>query len=211
MFEYVSSAPSIIRSPGLLRVVPERLYQESSENFNTVTIIRRLSGEIISIHDGHLPEYWYPFLDPTDQIIPLFAVDTVVYLTSGVSYTVPLDWSNTSNTIKAWGGGQASTATTGGKGGGYASISNTALTAGASIAISIGSGGNSSGESGGNTQFRDSSTLLANGGNSATARVGTVKYAGGSGGNSRGGGGGAAGPDGAGANGGNGEVRIYSF
>ena len=61
--------------------------------------------------------------------------DTQVILTSGTSYTVPDDWSDTSNTIEAIGGGGSggSNSRAGGGGGGYSKITNLSLTAGASI------------------------------------------------------------------------------
>src|SRR5258707_11255963 len=74
---------------------------------------------------------------------------TTMFLTSGTTWTVPNDWNNSSNTIEAIGAGgggagghlASGNPGAGGGGGAYATISNVALTPGASIAIQIGQGG----------------------------------------------------------------------
>ncbi len=159
---------------------------------------------------------------------------TIVYLTSGSTWTVPYDWNSASNTIQiigagGGGGGGGSSGAGGGAGGGaYAKKSNLTLTPGEIIDYAIGAGGtagpgNGAGGAGGDTWFNGAtfgaSSVGAKGGEgggakglggiggaggSSTASIGDVTYAGGTGGTLLGGGGGAAGPYGAGANGGGG-------
>lgn len=136
-------------------------------------------------------------------------------LTGSGNFTVTAQCASGRNTIDAigeGGNGSAGLTTAGGRGGGggaWARISNLAMTQGASIAYTAGTGG-----SGTDTMFKDSSTLLAKPGGNAAAgasgtggssgsSVGTSKFGGASGGaNSSscagGGGGGAAGPIGIG-------------
>ncbi len=143
------------------------------------------------------------------------AASKVIFLTSGTSsWTVPADWNSANNKIEAIGAGGSSVGTSGvygGGGGAYAKITNLALTPGAVIPVQIGAGGGAV-----TTQFRDSSTLVADYGRNGTASingaggtvansVGSVKYKGGDAGSwvsDAPGGGGAAGPNGAGGNGG---------
>ena len=158
-------------------------------------------------------------LDPTP---------TIVYLTSGTSWTVPSDWNSTNNTIEVIGGGgnggtgSAQNGGGGGGGGAYSKKINVSLTAGASVTYAIGSiagdtyfcnstsncasiSGNAiiAGAKGGTS---GSGTIPGAGGTSATNGVGDTKFSGGTGftngadGNSSsgGGGGGAAGPNGIG-------------
>ena len=76
---------------------------------------------------------------------------SVIFLTSGSTWTVPNDWNNSNNTIEcigAGGGGSAMVGqagygeiATGGGGGAYSKISNLSLTYGANISISVGTGG----------------------------------------------------------------------
>src|SRR5262249_34384471 len=74
---------------------------------------------------------------------------TRVYLTTGVSWTVPSDWNNTTNTIQCIGGGgggvdgSVAVGGAGGSGGGgaYASISNLTLIPGATVEYRVGTGG----------------------------------------------------------------------
>ncbi|HUO50311.1 MAG TPA: fibronectin type III domain-containing protein [Candidatus Paceibacterota bacterium] len=147
-------------------------------------------------------------------------------ITSGSSFTVPSDWSNSNNTIEVIGGGgggkTSAYATGGGPGGGggaYAKVSNVSLSG--TITYRIGAGGASDGGVGGDTYFNGTGTTCAaqtvcakgggggawygtgGAGGSAASSIGSVKYSGGDGGgyNSTGsgaGGGGAAGPNGAG-------------
>lgn len=68
----------------------------------------------------------------------------VTFLTSGTTWTVPSDWNPAANKIEVIGGGGGAESTGGGGGGGgaYAIVSNvTTLTAGATVTISVGSGG----------------------------------------------------------------------
>ncbi len=140
------------------------------------------------------------------------------FLTSGSTWTVPSDWSNSNNKIEvigAGGSGPNATAGAGGGGGGYAKATNVTLTAGASIAYSVGVG--ATGAAGGNTYFCNSTSNCASisgsavvagatgggigasgsPGSSGSGSVGAVLYSGGAGGTSIGGG--AAGPSGSGS------------
>jgi len=132
-----------------------------------------------------------------------------VVLTSGTTYTLPADWNRHANTVIAIGeGGNGAPGNFtnfgggGGGGGAIAQIFNLSDTAGTSITYQIGTGG-----TGTTTQFKNSSTLVAQFGASTTAgtggaggsagsSVGTIKFAGGAGADkgtfSGGGGGGAA-------------------
>jgi hypothetical protein len=153
------------------------------------------------------------------------------FLTSGTSWTVPADWSNT-NTIELIGGGaggQDANSSSGGGGGGgaYAKISNLFLTTGNGIAYVVGTGG-SDGDlatAGNDTYFNGASCAAASvcgkGGSAPTGfhgvtggiggatstSIGTTLYAGGNGGsttafnNASAGGGGAGGPNGNGGGG----------
>lgn len=126
------------------------------------------------------------------------------YLTSGSSWTVPADWSNTNNTIDAiGGGGTGASGTFGGGGGAFARKTNVTLTPGSTVLYSVGLGGggntalvygsaNGSGTLGtgtpigGDTWFHARTTLLAKGANgstggSAASSVGDLKYSGGNG------------------------------
>jgi len=165
----------------------------------------------------------------------------VIFLTSGTTWTVPSDWNSSNNSIETIGGGAGGAQGTsasgghggaGGGGGAYSEISNLALTPGASITISIGSGGSAGVASGanptagGDTYFNGTSctgaSVCAKGGSAPTGNgvyiggvggaassgVGGTKYSGGAGGSALsnkpegGGGGGAAGPNGNGGAGG---------
>jgi len=146
----------------------------------------------------------------------------VIFLTSGVTWTVPSDWNSSNNTIEVIGGGSNSdTGGNGGGGGAYAKSTNISLTPGATVNISVGGAG-------GDTWFNATSlsNAVSNGssvsvgaqgsqgqtGGSASASVGTTAYSGGNGGSTGtgpSGGGGAGGPNGNGGNGGNG-TYYYS-
>lgn len=138
------------------------------------------------------------------------AITKRVYLTSGTTWTVPSDWTSSSNTIEAIGGGGhgASNNHGGGSGGGgaYAKISNLSLTPGASVTYRVvatsdtvfnttattcvGSPTPSVCAAAGATA---SGTTDGTGGTAANS-IGTVKYSGSAGNFS--GGGNAAGPNG---------------
>jgi hypothetical protein len=152
-----------------------------------------------------------------------------VFIISGTSWTVPVDWNAANNsveTIGAGGGGQTadiSYAGSGGGGGAYSKITNLSLTGGDTIALQIGGGG-LPGAAGGDTWFNGTSlnscSVGAAGGGAgndnaggaggaSTSSIGPTKFSGGSGAAVGGsdawagaGGGGAAGPDGPGGNGG---------
>jgi hypothetical protein len=160
---------------------------------------------------------------------------TIIYLTSGSTWTVPSDWNNANNTIEAIGAGGtgpsgASPARGGGGGGAYAKAVNVSLESLTQVQYQIGAGGGTAGSGTGptaNTWFKDASTLVAAGGASGTTAgggaggsaansVGAVVFSGGNGGfhnssgyNLGGGGGGAAGQNGAGGSGGNGVYNSY--
>lgn len=173
-------------------------------------------------------------LSATDSwgAITVALVPLRVYLTNtatGLSWTVPSTWNDSSNTIEAIGGGGGSSNAydaAGGGGGAYAAITNLSLVSGNSVSYSVGVGGTGGaagntanpGTSGTNTWFSSTTTLLAAAGEayssgtnysvpggSAANSVGTTKYSGGtsyvaSSGSESQGGGGAAGPKGAGGN-----------
>jgi hypothetical protein len=151
-----------------------------------------------------------------------------IYLTSGSSWTVPGDWNNANNKIEVIGGGGSGGVAyggggSGGGGGAYSSVSNLALTPGASPTFSVGLGGTGGyGAAGTNTWFNGTSlsaaSVSAQGGTGglnnafgsalggqAASGIGTIKFSGGNGaggGNGGGAGGGAAGPHGSGGAGG---------
>ena len=146
---------------------------------------------------------------------------TVVYLTSGTTWTVPSDWNNALNTIETIGAGGAG-AVSGGGGGAYSKISNLTLSPG-SVTYQVGVGGTSNGATGTDTWFNGASlaassvgakgggggisgagSVAGGAGGLASSGIGTTKYSGGNGGVASGassqgsGGGGAAGLNGAG-------------
>ena len=136
---------------------------------------------------------------------------TVVFLTSGTTWTVPVDWTSANNTIEvigAGGGGGIGTTVTSGRGGGggaYSRISNLSLTPGASVTYQVGAGGGPGGgtpSAGTDTFFNrtsgsantcaDTTSVCAKGGTGGATGVGgaggaagsgtgTVKYSGGAG------------------------------
>lgn len=78
------------------------------------------------------------------------AAATVVFLTTGTSWTVPADWNNASNSIEVIGGGggggggktgAGGGSGSGGGGGAYAKISNLSLTPSGSVTIQVGAAG----------------------------------------------------------------------
>lgn len=143
---------------------------------------------------------------PGFWLLPVKAATTTVFLTTADTspWTVPNNWGGMVS-VEVIGGGQGGTnganggnGGKGGDGGGYAKITTgITITAGSTISFQVGTGGGA-GTNGGDTWFSSTSTVLANGGGSATARIGSVTYAGGAGGTASskggGGGGGAAGP-----------------
>jgi hypothetical protein len=157
----------------------------------------------------------------------------VLTSTSSATWTVPLDWNNTQNTIHLFGGGggggggYASSSIYGGGGGGgggYTKLTNQNLSLGASITYQAGTGGAAgaaatNGSSGGTTSWNSgASTAGGGGGGSRSSTGGTAgtgsTYNGGVGGaggvstvgntSSGGGGAGAGGPNGTGGDGGSG-------
>ena len=135
---------------------------------------------------------------------PSAAFATTIFLTSGTSWSVPSDWSNSANTIEVIGGGgggaSAAGAPAGGGGGAYSKITNLSLTPGGSANIQVGSGG-SMGNAGGDTWFNGSGgtcaaqSVCAKGGSTGSGTTGgtggasgsgtgSTKYSGGKGGDS---------------------------
>lgn len=153
---------------------------------------------------------------------------TVVFLTSGASWTVPSDWNSSNNTIEVIGGGGGGRAGNtgagdGAGGGAYSKVTNLSLTPGASVTYAVGTGGAAgpSETAGGDTYLCNSTSNCASiagtavqvgakgggtggggsggaGGNAASG-VGTTKYSGGAGGGRTGGGGAGIGGGGGGA------------
>src|ERR1700733_13389414 len=159
---------------------------------------------------------------------PRFAVaqTTVIFLTSGTSWTVPNNWNNGNNTTEEIGSGgytKGSDTILGGAGGGsYSRVSNLTLTPNTQVTYQIGTSGQAV-TTGGATWFNGTSisnaSVSAEGGcaggtggcaNSITSNIGQIIYKGGNGAATTscgqyitcgGGGGGAGGPHGAGING----------
>jgi hypothetical protein len=134
---------------------------------------------------------------------PAWADSKQVIVTSGTTWTVPVDWSPAGASVEAIGGGA--------NGGGAYAKKTTGLAAihpGQAVAIQIGAGAVYNGVAG-DTCFNGCTFLKANGANQATGgtvanSVGDVLYHGGNGNggvNGNIGGGGAAGPHGAGNDG----------
>jgi hypothetical protein len=120
---------------------------------------------------------WNAFISKHPSNVTLSACGhTMIFLTSGTSWTVPADWNSASNTIEVIGGGgggnychQSSGAplycinqqnATGGGGGGYSKVSNVTLTPGATVTYKVGLGGIAS-STGGDTYFCNSNTNCA--------------------------------------------------
>jgi hypothetical protein len=123
--------------------------------------------------------------------------DTVIFLTSGTSFSRPADWNNSANKIEAIGGGGDS----GTAGAAYAAITNYAMPSTLTYQIGVHNGTTGSGTSPtSNTWATGASTLVAAGIDTSTTNcVGSTKFGGGAGTVSAGGG--AGGPNGAGAGG----------
>lgn len=183
-----------------------------------------------------VPEDWSnigPFIFPAIQSYDelLAFTTTPTYFTSGTSDTVASNWTNTNTAecIGGGGGGANGFNTNGGGGGAYSKTTNiTSLSPGGSVSYAVGSGGTGgaastisiAGNAGSDSNFVNTSTLLAKAGSGGTgggagggagglasSGVGSTKYNGGTGGAwssgvyAGGGGGGAGGPSGAGNNG----------
>jgi hypothetical protein len=165
--------------------------------------------------------------------IVFVSVDRTVYrITTGTTWTVPVDWNSSNNNIYliGGGGGGANSAASGnnraggsgGGGGGYTVVSNFSVAPGTTVTYAVGAGGSSAAD-GGNTTW-NSGAFVANGGKrgitvttpnpfSTGGAGGTGTFAGGAGGAGAfgtaastgyggGGGGGAGGPNGIGGAGG---------
>src|SRR6267142_4376117 len=84
------------------------------------------------------------------------SVQITIFLTSGTTWTVPVDWNNANNTIEtigAGGGGFTFVSTTypaGGGGAAYSKSVNQTLTPSSTVGIAVGSGG-AAGTAGGDT------------------------------------------------------------
>jgi hypothetical protein len=116
------------------------------------------------------PKFWELFFSSLVRADP--PSRTVVLTTdSGSTWTVPADWNNADNSIACIGGGGGGEMGTingggGGAGGGYSSISNLALTRGATVTLQVGTAG-AAGTAGGDTWF--------NGANPAASSVAAVQ------------------------------------
>lgn len=178
-------------------------------------------------YQGYYQPYYQGYYQGQYQSNYNQASSSIIFLTSGTSFTVPADWNNT-NTIEvigAGGGGQSGAGSVGGiggGGGGYSRINNLTLTPGSVVTYQIGVGGAGgidgvakAGADGTDTFFNGSiclsSSVCARGGRGGSDAgvgapgvegVGTIKYYGGFSRlpvDSKGtGGGGAAGINGAG-------------
>jgi len=90
---------------------------------------------------------------------------TRIFLTSGTTWTVPSNWNAANNTIEVIGGGGAGRfgdgnhVGTGGGGGGYSKAVNVSLTPGATVGLSVGSGGVSA-ANGGNAAASGTDTYI---------------------------------------------------
>lgn len=142
-----------------------------------------------------------------------------VFITSGTSYTIPVDYGTlvSVQVLGGGGGGDSGTNTDGGGGGAYSKITSDTLSPGQNITIQVGAGGNNTGSDGTDTWWHGASlgasTCGAKGGQGGTgggaggasgSGVGSTKFSGGNGGAGNidgGGGGSSASPT---ANGGNG-------
>jgi hypothetical protein len=128
---------------------------------------------------------------------------TTVYLVGNGAGSFPRQPSTVSASIECWGaGGAGSSGGVGGASAGYAKKNTLALTSGTPVAFLLGAPGTTDSQAGGDTWFSASGTVIANGGGSATTRIGDTTFAGAAGNtNAPGsgcGGSGAAGPGGAG-------------
>lgn len=151
----------------------------------------------------------------------VIAVNTVVFLTTGTSYSRPLDWNPGSNSIECIGGGGSggnpgicgcfTVGGPGNAGGSYSKSVNLAI--GATATYAIGAGASVAGSAGGDSYFNATSAAnaatlgntvacAAKGSSNSTAlNTGTVTFGGGNGGGvgvgaaGGGGGGGAGGPN----------------
>jgi hypothetical protein len=120
---------------------------------------------------------------------------TIVFLTSGTSWTVPSNWNSSNNTVEVVGGGgggakSAGVSGGGGGGGAYSKVTNVTLAPGGTVSYAAGAGGARDGGTGGDTYFCNSTSNCASISGSAV-RVGAKGGAGGS--STSGGAGGASG------------------
>jgi hypothetical protein len=164
-----------------------------------------------------------------------YVLNNVIYILSGTTFVAPGDWPGLADTVESIGGGASGgapfgnpflNAGGGGGGGAYSKATNVTVANGATL--QIGTGGNNTGQNGGDTWFNGTSLAAsscgAKGGTAgnfgtpsgtggqggqASAGIGSTKFSGGDGGDcsntgfESGGGGGAAGPNGNGGNGAN--------
>ncbi|MEK7147129.1 MAG: glycine-rich domain-containing protein, partial [Patescibacteria group bacterium] len=128
------------------------------------------------------PPYFFNFSKLAQFQFPFekqeaLAADTVIFLTTGTSWTVPADWNSASNTIEVIGGGGGGGGKGtnnpneeggggGGGGGVYAKAINQNLPEGGTVGIQIGAGGaggaaETNGATGTDTFFCNSTTNCA--------------------------------------------------
>ena len=102
----------------------------------------RVAADMETRRSGmRFPMFWLIFFE---EMVRGARPSNVEFLTTGTSWTVPKDWNNAQNQIECiggGGGGRAGAAGGGGGGGAYSSITNLALTPGATLAYKIGAGG----------------------------------------------------------------------
>ncbi len=133
---------------------------------------------------------WCPF----SGCVHASPTPTVVFLTTGTSWTVPSNWNSSNNTIEVIGGGGggaklAGVSGGGGGGGAYSKVTDVTLVPGSTVSYSVGAGGARDGGTGGDTYFCTSTSNCSSIAGSAV-KVGAKGSSGGSG--ATGGAGGAA-------------------
>lgn len=155
-----------------------------------------------------LPTPYWDGYGIDNVVFQLLVSVTLTTVGTANTYTVPSDWSNSSNTIHCIGAGASGGVTrksgaprlaTGGGGGGYGKTTNMSLTAGGSITYGIGAGGafvrlstagNISGNAGGDTYFNAVSYAAAavggQGGSAGISSGSAVTINGGAGGAGKG-------------------------
>ena len=84
-------------------------------------------------------------VSPRSQLAAAGSGSTVIFLTSGSTWTVPSDWNSSNNTIEVigggGGGGSSQYSNGGGGGGAWSKVTNASLTPGATVGVQVGSGG----------------------------------------------------------------------
>lgn len=172
-----------------------KLFSLLSELSGTKTTIAysgatRVSSNFLSVRDldftpfatdGTAPYRWYAGASSTNSgnntgIAFVGSTSTAYLITSGTSWTVPVDWVDANNAIHLIGGGGGGAggrtnraAGGGGGGGGYSRLLNQTLTPSASITYAIGAAGGggaagADGTAGGTTSWNSGATTAGGGG-----------------------------------------------